>query len=228
MKIISKFVLEHNPRTRDLELRKKIMNFFKTHKYPVDEEVHKFAKTIGVDKHVVEQEAYSIICDFLCYGKSIENPITYDLEQLKMGIKVEMEHTDCPLISIKIAKDHLSEFSDYYTRLEKMESEAKATKNVTEMNCAASVGNSSYESLPKRAATIRPVFTNIKDKKEVEDESKKLVDEKVKKVAGGYVLKHCHGKDKGKRISATPHPVSKKKAESIHRAIEASKHGSGK
>jgi len=40
----------------------------------------------------------------------------------------------------------------------------------------------------------------------------------------GYVVIHCHGKDKGKRISATPKPVSYAKALSIHNAIEASKH----
>jgi hypothetical protein len=40
----------------------------------------------------------------------------------------------------------------------------------------------------------------------------------------GYVVVHCHGTDKGKRISATPKPVSYAKALSIHNAIEASKH----
>jgi hypothetical protein len=46
----------------------------------------------------------------------------------------------------------------------------------------------------------------------------------VKKVKGGFVVAHCHGSDKGKRINATKKPVSKKKALSIHRAIQASKH----
>ena len=56
----------------------------------------------------------------------------------------------------------------------------------------------------------------------------KYVQEVIAKADGGYVIKHCHGKDKGKRISATPHPVTKKKAQQIHRAIEASKHAGGK
>lgn len=48
-----------------------------------------------------------------------------DPKQLKMGIKVEMEHTTDPLISKEIALDHLAEHnnSDYYTRLAKMEKE---------------------------------------------------------------------------------------------------------
>jgi len=49
----------------------------------------------------------------------------YDPIQLKMGIKIEMEHTNNPEISKMIAKDHLDEIQDYYTRLEKMEEEAK-------------------------------------------------------------------------------------------------------
>jgi len=47
-----------------------------------------------------------------------------DPEQLRMGIKVEMEHTDDPQIAEKIARDHLMEISDYYTRLIKMEEKA--------------------------------------------------------------------------------------------------------
>jgi hypothetical protein len=49
----------------------------------------------------------------------------FDAEQLAMGIEVEKEHTDDPEIAKAIAKAHLSEIKDYYTRLAKMESEAK-------------------------------------------------------------------------------------------------------
>ncbi len=51
----------------------------------------------------------------------------------------------------------------------------------------------------------------------------------VKKVKGGYVVVHTHKAGSiGKRIDATKHPVSKAKALSIHRAIEASKHRRGR
>lgn len=44
----------------------------------------------------------------------------------------------------------------------------------------------------------------------------------IKPAGGGkYKVVHCHGKDKGKSI--TKHPVSKEKALSIHRAIQANK-----
>ena len=46
-------------------------------------------------------------------------------EQLKMGVKVEMEHTNDKKLSKEITMDHLSEIPDYYTRLDKMEKEAK-------------------------------------------------------------------------------------------------------
>ena len=42
--------------------------------------------------------------------------------QLKKGIKVEMEHTTSKAEAREIALDHLSEFPDYYDRLEKVES----------------------------------------------------------------------------------------------------------
>lgn len=45
----------------------------------------------------------------------------------------------------------------------------------------------------------------------------------IKKSGKGYVIVHCSGKNKGKRIKATPKPVSKEKAGQIHRAIMVNK-----
>jgi hypothetical protein len=59
----------------------------------------------------------------------------YDFEQFYMGINVELEHgsragdwnvtNDDPFDTAKIALAHLDEINDYYTRLKKMEEEAK-------------------------------------------------------------------------------------------------------
>jgi hypothetical protein len=59
----------------------------------------------------------------------------FDVEQFRMGLDVELEHGvkniqtnvthDDEMITGKIALAHLNEFYDYYTRLEKMEKEAK-------------------------------------------------------------------------------------------------------
>ena len=59
----------------------------------------------------------------------------FDLAQFRAGLGVELEHgtvnqttdvsNDDPLITGKIALAHLTEFPDYYTRLAKMEIEAK-------------------------------------------------------------------------------------------------------
>ena len=46
-------------------------------------------------------------------------------QQLEKGVKIEMEHTKDKKIALKIAKDHLVEFPDYYTRLIKMEKDAE-------------------------------------------------------------------------------------------------------
>jgi hypothetical protein len=42
-------------------------------------------------------------------------------DQLKMGIKVEMEHTSDPKVAEEIALDHLMELPDYYSKLKKVE-----------------------------------------------------------------------------------------------------------
>lgn len=58
----------------------------------------------------------------------------YDLDEFRRGLAVELEHgshdpetnvtNSDPLVTGKIAWAHLKEIPDYYTRLEKMESEA--------------------------------------------------------------------------------------------------------
>ena len=60
----------------------------------------------------------------------------FDVEQLRMGMDVELEHgthdpetnvtNDDVVVTAKIARAHLNEFPDYYTRLAAMEAEAEA------------------------------------------------------------------------------------------------------
>ena len=59
----------------------------------------------------------------------------FDVEQFRIGMRVELEHgtvdsntnvsNDDPLTTGKIALAHLNEFADYYTRLLEMEEEAE-------------------------------------------------------------------------------------------------------
>jgi len=60
----------------------------------------------------------------------------YDMEQVKMGIGVEMEHTKDPRTALKIALDHLDESSDYYTKLKEVESEQKSRSAKEDGNMA--------------------------------------------------------------------------------------------
>jgi len=58
----------------------------------------------------------------------------FDVDEFRNGMDVELEHglhdlatnvtDDDPHVTAKIARAHLNEFPDYYTRLERMESEA--------------------------------------------------------------------------------------------------------
>jgi hypothetical protein len=61
--------------------------------------------------------------------------VPFDLEQFRSGMDVELEHgrhdpvtnvtDDDPVVTGKIALAHLNELPDYYTRLERMEEQAK-------------------------------------------------------------------------------------------------------
>lgn len=60
----------------------------------------------------------------------------FDVEQFRMGMDVELEHgtqdpetnvtDDDVTMTAKIARAHLNEFPDYYSRLEAMEAQARA------------------------------------------------------------------------------------------------------
>jgi len=52
--------------------------------------------------------------------------------EIEMGIKVELEHVDDKVLAKEIAMDHLFEIPDYYTRLKKMETEAKKELKIKE------------------------------------------------------------------------------------------------
>ena len=82
-----------------------------------------------IEKHFTTEQAKEI-------GEALGiNWSKFDVEQFRMGMDVELEHgkhdpntnvsDDDPLITGKIALAHLNEFSDYYTRLKKMEEEAE-------------------------------------------------------------------------------------------------------
>jgi Protein of unknown function (DUF5661) len=64
----------------------------------------------------------------------------FDVEQFRKGMDIELEHgardpetnvtDDDVTMTAKIARAHLNEFPDYYTRLAKMEAEAEASRGV--------------------------------------------------------------------------------------------------
>jgi hypothetical protein len=90
--------------------------------------LHRFDQVRGVD-------------DAADLGRERQDSGPFDVEQFRMGMDVELEHgtrdpetnvtDDDVIMTAKIARAHLNEFPDYYTRLAKMEAEAEAEGNRT-------------------------------------------------------------------------------------------------
>jgi hypothetical protein len=126
LKLIKEEVEKDAP-TKD-DIKRSIASFFKDNPKPSDKEVHYFAEKNGIDEHYFEEIIYELLGSFFAFGMSIEKGMTVEKankEQLKMGIKVEMEHTNDPIIAEKIALDHLAEGKSsnfrYYDYLKEME-----------------------------------------------------------------------------------------------------------
>ena len=102
-------------------IQKKIIEFFKNNSKPSDDQIHAFSERMKINPHKFEEIIYEILGSFFGAGRAKDFKGSYDSKELASGIKIEMEHTTNKLISERIAKDHLAECSDYYTRLAKME-----------------------------------------------------------------------------------------------------------
>jgi len=114
----------------DSKMENALVNFFVSHPFPDDDDIHSFAEKSGYDTEQVEAGAYRLatfFAQFMRDGRANENGFEKkeaDPKELKMGIEVELEHTPNRLVAERIALDHLAEVKDYYTRLKKMEAEA--------------------------------------------------------------------------------------------------------
>ncbi len=66
--------------------------------------------------------------------------IEFIKNQIKIGKKIELEHVDDEKLSEEITMDHLEEIPDYYTRLKKMEKNAKKELNLESKKLMALAG----------------------------------------------------------------------------------------
>lgn len=85
---------------------------------------HALAEKLGMkEAGDLEERAYSMLQSFWSQGRAVEKGMKFDVDEneVKMGIKVEMEHTDSKVMAYRITLDHLAEMKDYYTRLDEME-----------------------------------------------------------------------------------------------------------
>lgn len=86
---------------------------------PMKKQVRRFwdsAKQVGVGKQVKKAE------ELVHGGKADNKPDSeFPKDQLRMGHKVEKEHTDSKQIANEISKDHLTEDPKYYSHLKEME-----------------------------------------------------------------------------------------------------------
>ena len=98
-----------------------------THKY-----IHHLAKQDSREGQKEEDAESACIEDLATkHGVSLED-IT---NQLEMGLKVEMEHTEDMDVAKKIALDHLAEDPHYYTKLAKMEGKGENEERRLDPKC---------------------------------------------------------------------------------------------
>lgn len=83
----------------------------------------------------------------------------YNKKELKEGVKIEKEHTPIPKVRKEIAKDHLEEIPDYYTRLNQLERKAKKAKKMLK-TLSAGMGYAGLANPSQSAALQKECFVN--------------------------------------------------------------------
>ena len=129
MESINKYLSELQQQSDELssDVQKTIILFIKMMPNATYEDLLQYLAKSGFTKMTSEDNILQLLTTYINgVGKHINVPDdTFNQDELERGIEVEKEHTDCPIIAKEIAKDHLAECPDYYTRLDQMESECK-------------------------------------------------------------------------------------------------------
>jgi len=100
----------------------KVIEFLADNPNPPDKKIHDLSDRLKIKTDKFEAKIYGVLSDVIEHG----NGVKADPKELAMGIKIEMEHTKYPELAKYISLAHLKEIPDYYTRLKKMEEEAKS------------------------------------------------------------------------------------------------------
>lgn len=99
------------------QIQKQVAMLFQTKHEVCDKDIQGLAKQLGVAEPVLEEIVYGLLSSILYSPKDKRD---LDNEEVRIGTKHEMEHTDNPIIARKIATDHVAERSDYYTILNRV------------------------------------------------------------------------------------------------------------
>ena len=122
--IIENYLKKLNENSKKVSYDDKIIEFFQENPNPDDRKVHTFAEENNMEPDDLEENIYRLLTKLINLKCGDIPDDKFDPKELAMGIEIEKEHTDNPMIAKMITKAHLSEIPDYNTRLKNMEKEA--------------------------------------------------------------------------------------------------------
>lgn len=111
-------IAQKDVRNNKRELRLKIIKRFNQDKRVTLKELEQFAKKNKVTTELLYLTIFDILNEFL-YRRTEKSNV--DDNELKKGIKHELEHTSNKEIARIIALDHLKQIPNYYTLLAKFD-----------------------------------------------------------------------------------------------------------
>lgn len=157
----------------------RIIDFFAENPSPEDSQIHALADELGIEHSEFESKIYKILSDFFSSGRwNAEGQPDVDPDQLAAGTEIEYEHTSSKKFAERIAKDHLSEIKDYYTRLKKMEDDADEVKESVIFEAEEETAE---EIKDKNASTITNADGENQEESDVDTEEGEVSEEEKEK-----------------------------------------------
>jgi len=150
------------------EIYDKIVKYFLENPNPDDFDIHKFAEENEMSPAEMEGLIYDLLTNFIrTIGRHNDVPDSmFFKDQLEMGIKEEMEHTDSQYLAKLIAKDHLSQDPLYYSH-----------HDIEESRFAEMAAD--YDPIQSKKDYLNHVIKSSQDSIEHLDTMKKFLREKI-------------------------------------------------
>lgn len=117
---------------------------------------------------------------------------TLDPKELAMGLRVELEHSDDPEVALDIARDHLSVYPNYYTRLKKAKLADELEESLRKKRLGTQSSDDNFPLIRTTDPDLKEILLKLKSgtttPERANEERKNLIKNKAKAILKAAIV----------------------------------------